>query len=191
MTRARDLMIFAMPKLDWDDDQWLGITGATDLLPVRNDAGEFEFSAERTLWQFRYCEPASEDQTPTKKDAIALHWFTEAGAASDRSELVFSPSSAATVAFLPPVLEHIGERITIVSCHDSADVGNAIPSVFAAGLGMAGGPEGRGVGRECVREFRRVLFRSIPILRSRGGGSDPHEEGRHCLALVYGGGCGE
>src|SRR3546814_12205692 len=49
MTRARDLMIFAMPKLDWDDDQWLGITGATDLLPVRNDAGEFEFSAERTL----------------------------------------------------------------------------------------------------------------------------------------------
>src|SRR3546814_2592186 len=79
MTRARDLMIFAMPKLDWDDDQWLGITGATDLLPVRNDAGEFEFSAERTLWQFRYCEPASEDQTPTKKDAIALHWFTEAG----------------------------------------------------------------------------------------------------------------
>src|SRR3546814_19658244 len=89
MTRARDLMIFAMPKLDWDDDQWLGITGATDLLPVRNDAGEFEFSAERTLWQFRYCEPASEDQTPTKKDAIALHWFTEAGAASDRSALVF------------------------------------------------------------------------------------------------------
>src|SRR3546814_17669753 len=85
MTRARDLMIFAMPKLDWDDDQWLGITGATDLLPVRNDAGEFEFSAARTLWQFRYCEPASEDQTPTQKEAIALHWFTEAGAEIGRA----------------------------------------------------------------------------------------------------------
>src|SRR3546814_8565439 len=128
---------------DWSSDVcssdlFRSITGATDLLPVRNDAGEFEFSAERTLWQFRYCEPASEDQTPTKKDAIALHWFTEAGAASDRSALVFSPSSAAPVAFLPPVIEPIGERITIVSGHDSADVGTAPTPVLAASFGSAG-----------------------------------------------------
>lgn len=138
MTRARDLMVLAVPKVEWNKEQWLGLTDAPWLLPEQDDSGVLRFPADRKLWQFQHWEPAFEDQTPAKKQAISLHWFADVAAAGDRPALRFSPSSAEPIACAPLVPEFIGNGIAIASGYDSAAVGTALHAVLAASLGPSG-----------------------------------------------------
>jgi ATP-dependent exoDNAse (exonuclease V) beta subunit len=138
MTRARDLMVVALPKVEWNNEQWLGLTGAPWLLPEQDNSGVVRFPVDRKLWQFRHCGPASEDQAPAKKQAISLHWFADVAAVGDRSALRFSPSSAEPIAFAPPVPEFIGKNIALAHGYDSTAVGTALHAVMAASLGVSG-----------------------------------------------------
>lgn len=162
MTRARDLTIVALPKVEWNDEQWLGLTGATWLLPKQDHSGALRFPANRQLWRFQYCEPASEGQAPAKKQAISLHWFVDVATVGNRPALHFSPSSAEPITFAPPMPEFIGKSITLAPGYDSATVGTALHAAMAVSLGPSG---------PLSREEIAALFERYQV----GGGANPDE----------------
>lgn len=137
MTRARDLMIFGLQKLVWDDEQWLGVTKAAWLLSSATANGPALPANLQIPSLVRQAKPA-DDVVVSRAAPIALHWFDPVPATGARLPLFVLPSSATAVRCTPSEPMHIGGAVPIASGFDRAVVGTALHAVIAAGLGESG-----------------------------------------------------
>lgn len=133
MTRARDLLIFALAEKD-KDRPWLDAVTPNSLLPDAADSTALQLSSGDILgyeqWVLEAADPVATAAT-TGAIERALNWFVTPSAI-ERLPLNFSASGAETVPY--KVLENIqiGERIIVANKPDMSVLGTALHACIGA-----------------------------------------------------------
>lgn len=137
MTRARDLIVFGMGDVEWDDEQWLSVTKAPWLIESAEPGGQ-ALPKQLKIPSAAVSVAAGEPKTPAATQPAKLHWFTGAVPQPERLPLYVSPSSASGVDCRVSDPTPIGTPVVVARGFHSAAVGTAVHAALAAGLGESG-----------------------------------------------------
>jgi ATP-dependent exoDNAse (exonuclease V) beta subunit len=133
MTRARDLLIFALADKD-KDRPWLDAVTPNALLPDQAESTVLQLSNGETVgyeqWQLDVANPDASTSTkiPSQPD---LHWFVTPPATS-RLPLNFSASGAQAVPCKVVETVQIGQRIVVANQPDMSILGTALHACIGA-----------------------------------------------------------
>lgn len=134
MTRARDQMIFALASNEWDDECWMGVTGASWLLDGTEPGGDV-LPGKLGIPSMMREVPAAEDGAGSVSKPRPLYWFRPQAQAGRRLPMFIYPSAAEPRECRVVDVMNFGAGIVIKPGADPAHVGTAIHACLAASLG--------------------------------------------------------
>ncbi|MGQ0501742.1 MAG: PD-(D/E)XK nuclease family protein [Panacagrimonas sp.] len=137
MTRARDLMILGLGKTEWNDDSWLGVSGASWLMDSVQD-GKPLLPAKMKIPSLAGACRVAKIESSSRAAPATLNWFSAPAATRQPLPLYVSPSSAEPRPCTVSAPISVGPAVPFATGFDLADVGTAIHAVMAAGLGPSG-----------------------------------------------------
>jgi ATP-dependent exoDNAse (exonuclease V) beta subunit len=126
MTRARDLIIFALPAKA-PSGPWLETLEAP-WLTTPDKENRITLPSGETISLLPFPEPPEEERTETHEQ---LWWFRDPTTHQERLPRIFNPSKADSPAMVVAETISLGERMTIGSAVDWTTVGHAVHAAMA------------------------------------------------------------
>jgi ATP-dependent exoDNAse (exonuclease V) beta subunit len=126
MTRARDLIIFALPSKA-PSGPWLETLEAPWLMTPDKE-NRITLPSGETIPLLPFPEPPAEERTETHEQ---LWWFRDPTTNQQRLPRIFNPSKADSPAMAVAETISLGERMTIGSAVDWTTVGHAVHAAMA------------------------------------------------------------
>lgn len=133
LTRARDLLVFALPVKDKGIGEWLGCLGEQNY--KLTDVNAWHLDEQASIpYRYQFCPEVVEitDSQPAAEGSTApLHWFPQY-VASVREPLLINPSSAEPVSATVGEIRVIAKPLALKTKANRTELGNALHACFAA-----------------------------------------------------------